>query len=67
MDARRGKVAECFWCRACRGGTVVVYEHKKSAELLNKIQSQFRAFIFSGCSGRDRTYDQVINSHLLYR
>ena len=22
---------------------------------------------FSGCSGRDRTCDQVINSHLLYR
>lgn len=27
----------------------------------------WKSFIFSGCSGRDRTYDQVINSHLLYR
>ena len=23
--------------------------------------------VLSGCLGRDRTYDQVINSHLLYR
>ena len=27
----------------------------------------WKSFVFSGCSGRDRTYDQVINSHLLYR
>lgn len=67
MGARRDKVAECFLYRASWGGAVVAYEHKKSAELLNKIQSQFRAFYFSGCSGRDRTCDQVINSHLLYR
>ena len=44
MGARDGKVAECFLYWACQGEAIVVYRHKKSAELLNKIQSQFRAF-----------------------
>ncbi len=39
---------------------------KKKTELWNKILS-VPFFNYNGCSGRDRTYDQVINSHLLYR
>lgn len=35
--------------------------------LTNKGFPSGKPLFFSGCSGRDRTCDQVINSHLLYR
>ena len=50
-------------------------KYKKTQPVQHRIRIRHRykktqpevAFFFSGCSGRDRTYDQVINSHLLYR
>lgn len=50
-------------CRAIMSGKDA---NTKKTELWNKTLS-VPFFIFSGCSGRDRTCDQVINSHLLYR
>ena len=40
--------------------------HKKTKPQ-NETLADFAQKKINGCSGRDRTYDQVINSHLLYR
>gem|GEM_PF-4860191 len=44
-----------------------VYRHMRRNPAKNKGFPSGKPLFFSGCSGRDRTCDQVINSHLLYR
>lgn len=62
----KGNVAPAFVLLRLQGKNVGERCGHKKTELWNKILS-VPFFNFNGCSGRDRTYDQVINSHLLYR
>ena len=65
LNEREMLLLPLFYC-GCRAIMLGKDTDTKKTELWNKILS-VPFFNFSGCSGRDRTYDQVINSHLLYR
>ena len=46
--------------------TKITNKYNKRPQLPKKKDFEQKSFIFSGCSGRDRTYDQVINSYVLF-
>jgi hypothetical protein len=44
-----------------------LYLERPFFDLLRKVLNFFLGGILNGSGGRDRTYDQLINSQLLYR
>jgi hypothetical protein len=47
--------------------TICLLENFKQKTQYDNIGYHIGLFIFFGSDGRDRTYDQLINSQLLYR
>lgn len=65
LNEREMLLLSLFHC-GCEARMLGKDTDTKKTKLWNKILS-VPFFNFGGCSGRDRTCDQVINSHLLYR
>lgn len=66
FEKREGKMPQIL----CRNGEWAEFgrtESRHKKRYCGVIFPSIPFYFIGGCSGRDRTCDQVINSHLLYR